>query len=141
MESPRFTRVVLLNDQLYVIDQKDANGPGVAVLPPHRLQLPVDAKSLGYAISESLDRYQPDGEGLVADEWERLNQELVQYFGIGSISTFEKKKRDVTVRQIMPSLELSVFNKKGTEVCSGILDFKELGAKVMEVLGLARVQK
>ena len=86
------------------------------VWPLKELPLTIDAESLGKEVLASLADYRIDGRPILADEWDVLNQELLDFFGEKSIGAFERKKKEVTVRRDVASGIITLFPERGEDV-------------------------
>ena len=99
----QFCSVFKYQGKLYLGHQRDANGPRFLLFPPKTLENSIKAKDLGGLVEEALSAYVQKGDPIYALEWEVLNKQLIDYFSASSVSAFERKKRNVTVRREVKS--------------------------------------
>jgi hypothetical protein len=108
------------------------------VLPPKELEPTVTAEELGEVIKDALAGYRDLGRGITADEWQRLNAELLSFFGEISVTSFERKKTDVTVRLEPATGQVCLFGPKNKTSALDKPSTAELGEAVKGMLGISR---
>lgn len=133
----QFCGVFVVKKRLFVCREEGVGGPRVMVLPPQELDPAVDDATLGAAIEAALQAYRDAGRRMTPSEWEVVNQRLLGLFGETSIATFERKKRDVTVRLESATGRVQLFGPKGREVSLERPGAAELGRAARGLLGLA----
>ena len=117
-DSLSFCSVVRLEDRVYVFSEADADGPRRLKLPPRKLKIDRLDVELGLAIQKALDEYESDGRPIPADEWNELNDRLLELVGEKSVSAYERKKRGLTVRHDEGRSEVTLYAKSGEVVAS-----------------------
>ena len=134
----RFCSVYLFRGRLFLAREEGVRGPRKSVFPPSELDRAIGAAHLGLEVRGALASYREASNPVYADEWEVLNQQLLEFFGEKSVASFERKKTSVTVREHAPTGEVRFFtpNESGV-VLRGPSD-EELGSTVQSLLGLPR---
>lgn len=132
----QFCGVFLHRKRLYLSYEEGVRGPRRMLLPPKELPPDISAEVLGGEILEALGRYREAEQGIEAEEWERLNQELFTLFGERSVATFERNKRGVTARRQVASGEIQLFTKGKHISALTEDDPARLGATVKDILGI-----
>lgn len=94
----RFCGVFKHKKQMYLVRLADANGPNCIVWPPKPLYRGLSVEQFAAEIESALNDYTLLGRPIYPDEWKERSEQALAYFGEKSDSTFQRKKRDVTVR-------------------------------------------
>lgn len=97
----------------------------------------IDSVGLGRHIRRALDAYRETGQVVYAPEWEARNRRLLEFFGERSVSSFERKKKEVTVREEVATKEIRFFTPKESSIVLHDPSEEELGASVRSLLGLS----
>jgi len=84
------------------------------VHPPKELDPKIEAEMLGAEVRAALDAYRELDIVVYASEWEALNRELLEFFGEKSVSSFERRRTGITLREDITSGEIRLF--KGREL-------------------------
>lgn len=132
---PKFCGVFKYREQMYVCREVYANGPRSMVLPPTRLYRGLSVEGLGDEIESALRDYKSLGRSIYADEWEELNQKLLSYFGERSVSTFERKKKEVTIRYEDRSGTYTLFVGNNGRVLAEVRSAQDAARAIYEYLG------
>jgi len=132
----QFCSILYINGKLYVIDQVKVGGPRAIRLPLHECDEPFEAFSIGRRVLKSLDRFEPDGRRMTPDDWDRLNDELLLALGEKSISSFERKKNEVTVRRTPENGVITLFDKGDETLELRKYDESLLGGSLLQMLKL-----
>lgn len=133
----QYADVFLFKGTVFVQDCEYVGGPDRGVWPARaEFSGPIEPAALGDAALKSLEAYQDSGRFVYADEWERLNQELLDFFGEKSISAFERKKKGVTLRRHAAAGYVALICKKGKEIEIDNPKAEDLGQEIMRLLGL-----
>ncbi len=83
-------------------------------MPPKLLDSDVSRTQLGEEIRSALDDFSYLGRSIPAEEWEALNEQLLEFFGEKTVAAFERKKRNVTVRLEEATGEVQLFGPKSS---------------------------
>jgi hypothetical protein len=133
MMNHRFCSVLLINKRLFVARQANANGPGCIVFPMEELESP-DSAELRRVLRAALTAYFDLGRGIGPAEWEDLNRKLLEATGVSSINEFERKKKEITVREDVNLGEFALFGsgkslKNWSESAASLDDVAQVIAK------------
>jgi hypothetical protein len=126
----RFCGVFRYGKRLFLGYEEGVGGPRRLLLPPRELPSDIGDLALGEAVLAALESYRETGVGVSAPEWERLNRELLALFDAPSVAAFERKKRDVTIRQTLDATEIRLFGPRQEEVALTTPSPAELGAAI-----------
>ena len=131
-----FCSVYLFKKRLFVRRVENARGPNCAVFPPKELDIAIDADRLAVEIEAALMDYRELGRKIEPEEWAERNKRLLEFFGESSISAFERKKKEVTVRRETATGQVALFGPKDKEVELDNPTGQQLGQVVKDLLGL-----
>lgn len=131
----RFCGVFKFQRQMYIQRQADANGPGVAIFPPKPLYKGLSLQGFADEIESALRDYKSLGRSIYADEWEQLNRQLLSYFGERSVSSFERKKKEVAIRYEDRSGEFMLFVGNNGRVLAEVRSAQDAARAIYEYLG------
>ena len=95
----KFCGVFTLKKQMYLVRQANANGPGVTIWPPKPFYSGLTHQQMAFEIKSALNDYFDLGRAIYAPEWEERSKQLLSFFGERTISAFERKKKEITIRQ------------------------------------------
>ncbi len=132
----QYANVFLFKGTVFVQDCEYVGGPDRGVWPARaELVRPIEPAALGDAALKSLEAYQDRGRVVHADEWEILNQQLLDFFGEKSVSAFERKKKGITVRRDTGAGRVTLIGRKDKEIELDNPNAEELGQAIMGLLG------
>ncbi len=120
---------------MYIQRQADANGPGVAIFPPKPLYKGLSVQGFADEIESALRDYTSLGRSIYSDEWEELNQKLLSYFGERSVSSFERNKKEVTIRYEDRSGTYTLFVGNNGRVLAEVRSAQDAAWAIYEYLG------
>lgn len=132
----QFCGVFLFSKRLFVSQEEKVGGPRRMLFPPKEVDAGSSLDWLGCEVDYALSSYRNSGRKIHADEWEALNQQLLDYFDERSISRFERKKKEVTIRRCISTGAVVIFDQKGREVDLNRPTSEEIGKTVKNLLGL-----
>lgn len=131
----QFSGVFVFKKRVYVTYEERVGGPRV-MLSAKEMPPPLSAAALGAEVEKALGEFQDKGRVIYADEWETLNQRLLKSFGEKSVSAFERKKKEVTVRRATDTGRVALIGPKDKEIELDHPTVEELGQAIMGLLGL-----
>ena len=131
-----FCALILFRGKLYVGREEKVGGPRRLLLPPKEVPTDSDAITLGNELLAALADYRDAGHPMYADEWQRAERQLLDFFGASSVASFERKKRDVTVRRHVPAREIHLSGATDDWTVVPDEDPLRLGLAAKELLGI-----
>jgi len=131
-----FCAVFLHRKRLFLAREEKVGGPRRMILPPRELVLPVDSSNLGDEVLRALADYRNADRSLTPSDWEEGNAKLLELMAEPSVESFERRKRDVTVRRSRDSGEVTLFGPNRRQVSLEAPDVGALGDAVKGLLGI-----
>jgi hypothetical protein len=95
----KFCGVFKHKKQMYIVRLANANGPNCIVWPPKPLYRGLTAEEFACEIEDALNDYSSLGRSIYPQEWKERSEQALAYFGEKSDGAFQRKKKDITIRQ------------------------------------------
>ena len=126
----------MIKKRLFLSVEEKVGGPRRMILPPRELDPAIDALALGSEVNQALRSFRDAGRHATAEEWEIANAELLRLMGETTVASFEKKKREVTLRRDRQSQEVRLSGPKDELVVLQQPDATRLGDEIRRMLRL-----
>lgn len=120
---------------MYLVREAKANGPRCTVWPPKPLYRGLTTEQFVAEIESALNDYADLGRPIYPQEWEIRTQQLLAFYGEKSVAAFERKKKDLTIRQNISENSYSLFDGAKGTMLSELNTLYEVANKISELLG------
>mgnify|MGYP001381870552 CR=1 FL=1 len=128
-----FCSVFVFKKATYLGVEEYVGGPRRLIMPPKDISVVNDVETLELLIQEALNSYQNNGLKFTAQDWDEVNKEFLEYFEEKSISSYERKVKNVTVRRDNSTQNIDLFGSKNKVVEN--VNKGEVAVNVMKMLG------